>query len=334
MRKKVTAHCRECGRAVRLYEDMVGRMMSCPHCKKEFRAPLTTLNTGLVCADYWLQRELGTGRISDTFLAKKMSTDDRVALKVFSRRHSKDPDRMQQMLVDMCRFHNVEIQGFESAFESGRLSDHYYIATRYVDGKSLARRVKGEGAFHEDAAVRLGLALARRLRKCWQTYRIAHGAIHPDNIILDKGGDATLINGGCWKGVLFEDLDELMDADIKRNITSYLLAEPESLSPQPTFLSDIYALAASLYYAVSGVPPKRSGEGTFVSVRVHNPEISKAFAKLLLQMLGDTRTDRLIDWAPIVKALKKMVDGKGKRSFTTSTLKHRKKSEHGRLKRK
>jgi serine/threonine protein kinase len=118
-----------------------------------------------------------------------------------------------------------------------------------VLGISLDRRVRSGGALSPPLVVRLLRALVEALSHL-HGEDILHGDIRPANIILDMAARPTLIDFGIARGFMAASRSG-----------GAVLRAPGYTAPElanggtPDTASDIYALAATIYDAITGRPP-------------------------------------------------------------------------------
>ena len=127
--------------------------------------------------------------------------------------------------------------------------DAHWLVMEYVDGQSLAERIRDEGALPVTEVAAMGAAVAGALAKAHQR-GIVHRDLKPGNILITKSGTAKVSDFGIARA----------HADDQLTQTGFMTGTPTYLSPElarggdPTSASDVWALGATLYYAVEGQP--------------------------------------------------------------------------------
>jgi WD40 repeat protein len=128
-----------------------------------------------------------------------------------------------------------------------------YFSLEYVDGGSLADRLKGTPVAPREAAV-LTETLARAVYHAHQ-HGIVHRDLKPANILLENGGLPKIADFGLAK-----QLD-----DSSQTRSGAVLGTPSYMPPEQARgetqqvgpAADVYALGAILYEMLSGRPPFR-----------------------------------------------------------------------------
>ncbi|MCD7720811.1 MAG: serine/threonine protein kinase [Prevotellaceae bacterium] len=129
-----------------------------------------------------------------------------------------------------------------------------YYAMDFIDGHSLHEEVKQRGSLPESEAVGYVRQVADALRYVHSLNRL-HLDIKPGNIMLDRKGNAVLIDFGASKHY-DEESGENTSTLLGVNTKGYAPVEQQK-SSFTTFnpAADIYALGATLYKLLTGVTP-------------------------------------------------------------------------------
>jgi eukaryotic-like serine/threonine-protein kinase len=133
-------------------------------------------------------------------------------------------------------------------------TDRWYLVCNYVPGVSLVELIKSQyqnQGLTETSAIYYIRQIAGAIKLLHQ-YQIIHGNIKPENIILRKQTESVVITDfGISKSIVSKYLSN--QASILENeYTPIELYFPEvPLTPA----TDIYSLAATLYFLITGHPP-------------------------------------------------------------------------------
>jgi TPR repeat protein/tRNA A-37 threonylcarbamoyl transferase component Bud32 len=153
-----------------------------------------------------------------------------------------------------------------------------YIVMEYLDGESLASRLRREGRLPFELAAAIGRQAAAAVHAA-HARGIVHRDLKPDNLYLVH--DRELTHGVRVK-VLDFGIAKLLDGDVAADVrtrTGAVLGTPFYMSPeqcrggqQIDNRSDVYSLGCILYEMACGHPPFRAaGLGDLIVMHVTEP---------------------------------------------------------------
>jgi serine/threonine protein kinase len=95
---------------------------------------------------YRLLRQLGRGAQGHVFLAEDVRLSRHVALKVLSGSFALTPDLLRRFRREAEAASKLDHPGICAVYEAGEAGGTHFIAMRYVDGETLARRIRSRKA--------------------------------------------------------------------------------------------------------------------------------------------------------------------------------------------
>ena len=253
-----------------------------------------TPGQGLNGDRYIIEGELGQGGFGVTYLAQKAQNGGRVVIKTLKDELLSDPNfawfrdkfRDEALLLSLCRHPNI-VQ-IDNYFTHGNLP---CIAMEYVAGEDLWKWVEKRGILSETEALNY-------IRKVGEALIIVHekGLLHrdikPENIMVRDNQDAVLIDFGLARGFI-PDRTQQMTLGLTHGF-----APPEQYGEMGRFAeyTDVYALAATLYYLLTITPPTPA----YLRALNHplkppfqiNPNISDAVDRAILKGMEMDETKR------------------------------------------
>jgi eukaryotic-like serine/threonine-protein kinase len=195
-------------------------------------------------------RSLGAGSLGHVYAAQDELLGRTVAIKLLSvGTGTQGPERQawERMLRESeaaSRMHHPNIVAvYEMRPEEGLLVEEY------LEGGTLAERVRREGPLPPAVVRRLALDLLAGLQEA-HAQGIVHRDIKPANILFDSAGNAKL---GDFGAAHLLDFGQTQTGGF---IGTLAYISPEQISGSaigPTV--DLYALAATLFEALTGRPP-------------------------------------------------------------------------------
>lgn len=199
------------------------------------------LNPGRRIPGFELMEQIGTGAASTVWLARQASSGRTVALKVYGRQAGPavaDQAAFRDFATAACSLTGHAIL---PVYDTGLAPDGSpWVAMAYMAGGTLRDRVQNGASLGADDVRGLGAELAQALALVHEQ-GLVHGNVKPSNVLFDAIGHVYLADvGGRSMG----------------GSSSVAYIAPElATGGDPTLSSDLYALGATLYEALSGSPP-------------------------------------------------------------------------------
>lgn len=282
----------------------------------------------LVAERYLVEEYLGEGGMGMVYLARHVTLEKQVALKVLHGEFSRKPDLVERFLQEaksasrIRNPHIIDITDFGVA-EQGFV----FFAMEFLEGRdlhALLHQTTDEG----------GLLPWRRTRRIFlqvcSALSAAHekGVIHrdlkPENIFLVDNAEqkdyVKLLDFGIAK---MQALDGEPDGERKLTKTGMIFGTPEYMAPeqakgeQPDHRVDVYAMGCLLYQMVTGAVPF-SGDSFMAVLAKHmaspvpaidEEALSKsgappAIVDVIMKALAKDRGHRYSDMAELAEAVR------------------------------
>jgi eukaryotic-like serine/threonine-protein kinase len=208
-----------------------------------------------VAGRYALERELGRGGMGVVLLARDLSLDRLVALKLLPALLAAQPLLRERFLREartaagLSHPHIVPIHAVE---EHEGIA---FIAMAFVDGETLADRVRRTGPLppHE---------VARILREVAWALAYAHGRgivhrdIKPDNILIERGsGRALVTDFGIARARSGPGVTDRLTLEGQLLGTASFMSPEQGAGEHVDGRSDLYSLGSVGFYALTGRAP-------------------------------------------------------------------------------
>ena len=214
---------------------------------------------------YRVTSVLGSGGFGETYLAEdtKMPSKRRCVIKQL--KPVADNPQMYELLQQ--RFHReaavLETLGEESRYIPKLYANFaenglFYLVQEWIDGLTLAEEIERNGKWTENAVRKLMISILEILVYVHER-GIIHRDIKPDNIIL-RGAEPVLIDFGAVK----ETLNVSTIRNSSQQANSIVIGTPgfmasEQAAGRPFFASDLYSLALTAIFALTGQYPQQIG---------------------------------------------------------------------------
>src|ERR1700759_3349503 len=273
--------------------------------------PFSAMATRHAFAGYSILRPLGSGGMADVYLAKHPRLPRRDALKVLAKGMTADDEfrerfnREADLAATLFHPHIVAVH------DRGEFEGQLWIAMDYVEGTDAARLVKERyrngmsehdvGAIIDAVAGALDYAHVRGM---------LHRDVKPANILLThpEEDDRRILLADFGVARQLADISGITETNVAVGTVAY--AAPEQLvGSNIDGRADQYALAATAFHLLTGVPPYRHSNPVAVigqhlhaappRLSDHRPDLSRlddVFFKALAKDPAD-RFDRCRDFA-------------------------------------
>src|SRR5262249_28228370 len=136
---------------------------------------------------YRVVRELGRGAMGAVYLARQVSLDRNVALKVIQSRLASNPTFIARFTREAYAAAQLSHPNVVQIYDLGCDGETYFFSMEFVEGESLGSLVKRAGKLDGESALRYILQAARGL-KFAHDQGLVHRDIKPDNLLLSKHG--------------------------------------------------------------------------------------------------------------------------------------------------
>ena len=144
--------------------------------------------------DYVFGRTLGAGSFGVVRQARKLSTNENVAVKILLKKALQGNDVQLKMLYDelsiLQKLHHPNIVKFKDWFET---DDKFYIVTQLATGGELFDRILKRGKFTEVDAVAILVQILKAVEYI-HSKNIVHRDLKPENLLyIDKSDQSPLV---------------------------------------------------------------------------------------------------------------------------------------------
>ena len=237
---------------------------------------------------YRLLELLGRGAMGEVWLAEDLQLPRRVAIKLLPRHLAEDPEAVERLLREARTAASVDHPHVVTVHEAGLHDGQPYLVMQRVEGETLERRL-ARGPLTVPEAVALAAAIADALAEV-HALGIVHRDLKPANIVITSRGPKVLDFGlAAVRGAA-----RLTAQGVA--VGTPLFMSPEQIRAQPPDnRSDLWALGAILYQALTGVRPFEGANWEAVVERIlhekppapsqHNPAVGPKLDALVEKLL-------------------------------------------------
>jgi hypothetical protein len=262
---------------------------------------------------YRLIRQLGAGGMGRVFEAEDKGTGRRVAVKLIAREFAASAEALERFRKEGRLASGIAHPRCVFVLAADEEAGRPYIVMELMQGATLKDLVDERGPLPPEEAVRKILDVLEGLEEAHRL-GVMHRDMKPSNCFLEPDGRVKVGDFGLAKSLVD-------DSHLTRTgafLGTPLFASPEQIRKDPlTPQSDVYSVAATLYFLLIGKAPFDSGDPAATmarivadpapSVRTLRPEIPVDLERVVLRGLERQKDRRWPDLASFRSALSPFV---------------------------
>ncbi len=294
----------------------IGAEVECTHCHEKVKFPDSRTAPGSVIGDFAIVSEIARGGVGIVYLARQISLDRPVALKLLQERFTGDKEFVDNFVREARAAARISHPNIVQAYAVGEEDGIYYFAMEHLDGDTMKQVLKRDKIVPPRRAAEIISEIAQALDCAWNEQKLVHQDIKPDNIMLTHRGQAKLADLGLAR--VATEAHEDNDADEVMGTPQYI--SPEQLTGAPTDVrSDIYSLGATFFHLVTGRFPylgkdgneiaRQHVEGTLTEPKTLVKDLPDEINRIILKMMAKDINQRYQSAADVAADLKKYLAG-------------------------
>lgn len=246
--------------------------------------------------DFQLKKKLGKGGMGEVWLAKQLSLDRDVALKVMNSQFAAQDNFAKRFIREAQTMAKLDHPNIVRGYAVDKVNGQLFLAMELVkghpSGRSLQDWMDKLGKLEVGDAIHVVLIIADALQHA-QEMNLIHRDIKPDNMLITEKGIVKLSDMGLAKQT---------DEDMSMTQSGTGLGTPYYMPPEQAadakhvdHRSDIYALGCTLFYFVTGKLPfagtsaleliQAKMRGTFESCKKLNPAVPERLDLVIGKMI-------------------------------------------------
>lgn len=258
---------------------------------------------------YAIKKLIGTGGMGMVYLARDRRLDRLVAIKTLPPHLAKDPEVRERFLRETRTAGAMAHANIVPIFGADEVNGHVFFVMAYVEGESLAARVRALGRLDADVVTRYLRDVAAALAHA-HSRNIIHRDIKAENILVERASDRALVTDF--------GIARLAEAS-PLTVTGQVLGTVHYVSPEQVSgevvdaRSDIYSLGVVGYLALTGRFPFEGDVASAVLVQhVTRPaaplsslrrDVPSALASIVDRCLSKSPAHRFADAGELHAAL-------------------------------
>jgi len=246
---------------------------------------------------YEILEELGGGGMGRVFRVHDRKLEEEVALKLIRPEIAAERKAIERFKNELKIARKIAHKNACKMYDLGESGGASYITMEYVPGEDLRSFIHRSKQLTVATAVSIARQVAEGLSEA-HSLGIIHRDLKPGNIMIDKEGNAKIMDFGIARSLLGKGLTG----------EGAIIGTPEYMSPEQVEGKeadqrvDIYALGVILFEMLVGSPPFE-GETPFAIANKHKtepppvpkkllPQLPEALNKIILRCLEKDQADR------------------------------------------
>jgi serine/threonine protein kinase/tetratricopeptide (TPR) repeat protein len=276
---------------------------------KTLETPTGDLSTGTTYAGrYQIIEELGKGGMGRVFKVHDTEINEKIALKLINPAIASDKNTIERFRNELKAARQISHKNVCRMFDLNKEKGHYYITMEYVSGEDLKSMIQMTGGLTAGTAVSIAKQICDGLSEA-HSLGIVHRDLKPNNIMIDKGGNARIMDFGIARTLKGKAITG----------SGVMIGTPEYMSPEQVegkdvdLRSDIYSLGIILYEMVTGGVPFEGSSPFTIGIKQKsekptppakiNPRISEDLNRLILRCLEKDKEKRFQNAGEVRSAL-------------------------------
>lgn len=250
------------------------------------------MTTTLIADRYEVIRPLGRGSFAETLLARDLTGDGLVAMKVLHPRAAQEWKAYELFEREAATLRGLRHHGVPAIHDTFRApwdgTTAAFLVMEFIEGESLAERISARRPLDSVEVLHLFVELLGVLEYLHtRVPPVLHRDIKPANIVVRPDGTPALVDFGAVRTV-FRGADESGSTVVG----SYGYAPYEQFMGHASPASDLYALGATFLHLVTGrAPPEFMTDAGRLEVPAALP-CGEPLRSVLVRLLAAAPTER------------------------------------------
>ncbi len=223
---------------------------------------------------------LGKGGMGEVYLAEDTKLERLVAIKFLAEKYSKSANRLNRFVREAKSASALNHPNIITIYEIGEFENKHFIATEFIEGETLHRRLKGK-----PLEIRFALEIAVQIASALEAAHdagIIHRDIKPENVMIRPDGFVKILDFGIAKLTEKQTLNSESNKYANLAIKTFpgmIMGTPQYMSPEQARglavdeRTDIWSLGIVLFQMLTGFVPFQGDTMSDVIVAILEREV-------------------------------------------------------------
>lgn len=250
--------------------------------------------TGRLIGDFQVMRLLGQGGMGRVYLARQISLDRLVALKVVRSDSRSRDDLRQRLRSEALAVARLNHPGIVQVYSICDIDDSPTLVMEYVEGRTLKDLVDRRGPLDSKDCIHFLRQVGAALKHAGDA-GIIHRDIKPENILVTRQGTAKVADFGLARVLDRNDSTLHMTQDGSAMGTPLYMSPEQVEGKRLDARSDLYSLGVTAFFMLTGRPPFKGATAMEVAVKqvreepeslaIMRPDVSVMLCDLVHRLL-------------------------------------------------
>lgn len=250
--------------------------------------------SGKTLGDFQVMRLLGQGGMGRVYLARQISLDRLVALKVVRSDSRSRDDLSRRLRSEALAVARLNHPGIVQVYAICDLDDAPTLVMEYVEGRTLKDLVDRRGPLDASDCIHFLRQVGGALKHAGEA-GIIHRDIKPENILVTRQGIAKVADFGLARLLDRRDTALHMTQDGSAMGTPLYMSPEQVEGKRLDARSDLYSLGVTAFFMLTGRPPFKGSTAMEVAVKqvreepdslaIERPDVSLELCDLVHRLL-------------------------------------------------
>lgn len=301
------------------------------------------IHAGATIGGYTLTARIGAGGMGTVWLARQLSLDRNVAVKILRPALANNPEFVVQFAHEALAAAQLVHHNIAQIYDTGTEGKLHFFSMEYVEGESLSAMIRREGKLDCEVAAGYVLQAARGLEFAHDRQMI-HRDIKPENLLVNRDGIVKVADLGlvmrtdAEEAALKKPLARLQtiqdlplgfdEPELPEAVGTPAFMAPEQANDSATvdLRADVYSLGCTLYTLVTGRPPFDADSAVVlmskhffeapVPPEQHNRRVPAQLSAIILKMIAKKPEARYQNMDAVITALEEFLGVDGSAAFS------------------
>jgi tetratricopeptide (TPR) repeat protein len=291
-------YCSNCATALRKADKGTGTQPLADLPTRTYETPSWNLQTGSIFGErYRIIEQLGRGGMGRVYRALDTKTQEEVAIKLIRPDIAEDKRTLERFVNEIKLVHKISHRNIGKMYHLGEDRGMHYITLEYVPGEDLKSFIRRSRRLDVATTVAIAKQICSGLSEAHDA-GIVHRDLKPGNIMIDKEGNAKILDFGIARAVGTQGV----------TAEGSIIGTPEYMSPEQLEgldsdrRSDIYSFGVLLFEMVTGRLPFAADTPFVVAFKQQserpprpedfNPQTPPQLSAIILRCLEKDREKR------------------------------------------